>query len=169
MLNFVRSLRRSLPRRLSWLPTAELFPLVARPSSPRMHQSARLIAAQVSRRCANPMGGGYGRCCHRQYDHAARRRLDTGPILLQQTIEIGPDETSVSLFDRMARQVRRWSSRRSPACVRAPFVLRRKIIPAHLRPLLDREDGRMDFARERRTSSLTAGAGSSRGQRFHHH
>ncbi len=29
--------------------------------------------------------------------------LDTGPILLQQTIEIGPDETAVDLFNRLAK------------------------------------------------------------------
>jgi methionyl-tRNA formyltransferase len=74
--------------------------------------------------------------------------LDTGPILLQQTMEIGPDQTSVSLFPLLAR-------------AGAPLVVETlagladgSIHPqpqsheaATFAPLLDREDGRIDFAK----------------------
>ena len=74
--------------------------------------------------------------------------LDTGPILLQQTVEIGPDQTSVDLFPILAR-------------AGAPFVVETlaglangTIHPqpqshevATFAPLLDREDGRIDFAK----------------------
>ena len=73
--------------------------------------------------------------------------LDTGPILLQQTVEIGPDQTAVDLFDVLAR-------------AGAPLVVETlagladgSVKPepqnhegATFAPLLDREDGRMDFA-----------------------
>jgi methionyl-tRNA formyltransferase len=72
--------------------------------------------------------------------------LDTGPILLQQMIEIGPEQTAVDLFDALAR-------------AGAPLVVQTlagladgSIQPqpqnhggATYAPLLDREDGRMDF------------------------
>ncbi len=72
--------------------------------------------------------------------------LDTGPILLQQTIEIGPDETAVSLFERMAREG-------APLVVETLAGLDAGTIQpqaqnhegATYAPLLDREDGRMDF------------------------
>jgi methionyl-tRNA formyltransferase len=73
--------------------------------------------------------------------------LDTGPILLQQTMEIGPTQTSVDLFPLLAR-------------AGAPLVVETlaglaggSIHPqpqsheaATFAPLLDREDGRIDFA-----------------------
>ncbi len=73
--------------------------------------------------------------------------LDTGPILLQQTVEIAPEQTSVELFDVLAR-------------AGAPMVVETlagladgSLRPqpqnhefATFAPLLDREDGRMDFA-----------------------
>ncbi len=73
--------------------------------------------------------------------------LDTGPILLQQTIDIEPDETSVSLFDRMA-------SAGAPLvvetlaglCAGAIHPQEQNHSGATYAPLLDREDGRMDFA-----------------------
>lgn len=72
--------------------------------------------------------------------------LDTGPILLQQTVEIAPDETSVELFDVLAKKG-------------APLLLetleglaKGKVEPqrqneagATFAPILDREDGRIDF------------------------
>jgi methionyl-tRNA formyltransferase len=73
--------------------------------------------------------------------------LDTGPILLQQTVAISPEETATELFDALAE-------------AGAPLVVETlaglasgKIQPqpqnhswATFAPLLDRQDGRMDFA-----------------------
>jgi methionyl-tRNA formyltransferase len=73
--------------------------------------------------------------------------LDTGPILLQQTLAIGPEQTAADLFDMLAEDG-------------APLVVTtldglatgtiqpRPQTPAGVSfaPLLDREDGRMDFA-----------------------
>lgn len=73
--------------------------------------------------------------------------LDTGPILLQQTREIGPDETSVELFEDLAK-------------AGAPLVLQtltgladESVQPqpqnhdfATFAPLLTRDDGQMDFS-----------------------
>jgi methionyl-tRNA formyltransferase len=73
--------------------------------------------------------------------------LDTGPILLQQTVEIAPDETAVDLFDVLAKAG-------APLVVEtlaglAAGTLRpqpQNHSGATFAPLLDREDGRMDFA-----------------------
>jgi methionyl-tRNA formyltransferase len=73
--------------------------------------------------------------------------LDTGPILLQQTIEIGPEQTAVELFPLMA-------SAGAPLVVETLAGLADGTIHpepqnhegATYAPLLDREDGRMDFA-----------------------
>jgi methionyl-tRNA formyltransferase len=73
--------------------------------------------------------------------------LDTGPILLEQTIEIGPDQTAADLFDLMARAG-------APLMVETLAGLAAGTIRAQpqnhsfatFAPLLDREDGRMDFA-----------------------
>lgn len=72
--------------------------------------------------------------------------LDTGPILLQQTIPIGPEQTAADLFGALA-------------AAGAPLVVETlagladgTILPraqdhslATLAPILDREDGRMNF------------------------
>jgi methionyl-tRNA formyltransferase len=73
--------------------------------------------------------------------------LDTGPILLQQTLEIGPDQTSIELFDLLAHSG-------APLVVETLAGLDAGTIQpqpqkhegATFAPLLDREDGRMDFA-----------------------
>jgi methionyl-tRNA formyltransferase len=73
--------------------------------------------------------------------------LDTGPILLQQTTEIGPDQTSVVLFPLLARAG-------APLVVETLAGLANGTIhpqpqsheAATFAPLLDREDGRIDFA-----------------------
>jgi methionyl-tRNA formyltransferase len=72
--------------------------------------------------------------------------LDTGPILLQQTVEIGPDQTAVDLFDHLARAG-------APLMVETLAGLTEGTLRpqpqnhsfATFAPLLDREDGRMDF------------------------
>jgi methionyl-tRNA formyltransferase len=73
--------------------------------------------------------------------------LDTGPILLQQTIEIRPEQTAADLFPIMA-------SAGAPLVVETlDGVANGTVHPqpqnhegATYAPLLDREDGRMDFA-----------------------
>ena len=78
--------------------------------------------------------------------------LDTGPILLQQTIEIGPQQTAAELFPQMA-------SAGAPLVVETLAGLANGNIKpqpqnhegATFAPLLDREDGRMDFARRSAT------------------
>jgi methionyl-tRNA formyltransferase len=73
--------------------------------------------------------------------------LDTGPILLQQTMEIGPDQTSVDLFPKLAHAG-------APLVVETLAGLANGTIHpepqihevATFAPLLDREDGRIDFA-----------------------
>jgi methionyl-tRNA formyltransferase len=74
--------------------------------------------------------------------------LDTGPILLQQTHEIGPEQTAVDLFEMLARAG-------APLVVETLAGLADGTIHprpqnqehATFAPLLDREDGRMDFVR----------------------
>ncbi len=73
--------------------------------------------------------------------------LDTGPILLQQTIEIAPNQTSVELFDVLAKAG-------APLVVETLKGLAAETVKpepqnhegATFAPLLDREDGRMDFS-----------------------
>jgi methionyl-tRNA formyltransferase len=73
--------------------------------------------------------------------------LDTGPILLQQAVAIYPDKTAIDLFDELA-------SGGAPLVVSTLAGLAAgEIIPkqqddayATLAPILQREDGRMDFA-----------------------
>jgi methionyl-tRNA formyltransferase len=73
--------------------------------------------------------------------------LDTGPILLQQSLQIAPEQTAAELFEVLAKDG-------------APLMLQTlegldggTLLPrqqdqslATLAPMLDREDGRMDFA-----------------------
>ena len=74
--------------------------------------------------------------------------LDTGPILLQQEIPIGPDQTAADLFDLMAE-------RGAPLVVNTLTGLATGGIQpkpqdhtkATLAPLLQRQDGQIDFAR----------------------
>ncbi len=75
--------------------------------------------------------------------------LDTGPILLQQTVAIEPDQTAVDLFEILAHAG-------APLVVETLAGLANGTVQpqpqpqnhsfATFAPLLDREDGRMDFA-----------------------
>jgi methionyl-tRNA formyltransferase len=73
--------------------------------------------------------------------------LDTGPVLLQQALAIGPDATAVDLFKELA-------IRGAPLMVETLAGLQSgDVVPkpqdhAHttIAPILQREDGRMDFA-----------------------
>lgn len=72
--------------------------------------------------------------------------LDTGPILLQRTREIGPDETAVELFEDLAKAG-------APLVAETLDGLARGTIKpepqnhefATFAPMLRRDDGRMDF------------------------
>jgi methionyl-tRNA formyltransferase len=74
--------------------------------------------------------------------------LDTGPILLQQTVEIGPEQTAVDLFDVLARKG-------APLMVETLEGLASGAIKpqpqseqgASHAPMLGRDDGRIDFAK----------------------
>ncbi|MGA9586055.1 MAG: methionyl-tRNA formyltransferase [Terracidiphilus sp.] len=73
--------------------------------------------------------------------------LDTGPILLQREIQISPEQTAADLFEVLARDG-------APLVVETLVGLDAGTIKpkvqdhsrATLAPILDREDGRMDFA-----------------------
>jgi methionyl-tRNA formyltransferase len=73
--------------------------------------------------------------------------LDTGPILLQRTLEIGPNQTAADLFTLLAREG-------APLVIETLAGLADGTIQpqpqnhegATYAPLLNREDGRMDFA-----------------------
>jgi methionyl-tRNA formyltransferase len=73
--------------------------------------------------------------------------LDTGPILLQQTVEIGAEQTSAELFPLLAEKG-------APLVVETLAGLASgSVFPrpqnhegATFAPILDREDGRMDFS-----------------------
>lgn len=73
--------------------------------------------------------------------------LDTGPILLQQEVEISPEQTAVDLFDVLAHAG-------APLVVKTLAGLDNGTIQpqpqnhegATFAPLLNREDGRIDFA-----------------------
>ena len=73
--------------------------------------------------------------------------LDTGPILLQQEVEISPEQTAVELFEVLARAG-------APLVVKTLAGLANGTIEpqpqnhegATFAPLLNREDGRIDFA-----------------------
>jgi len=73
--------------------------------------------------------------------------LDTGPILLQQTVEIRPDASAMDMFETLAHKG-------APLVVETLAGLAAGTIQpqtqnhsfATFAPLLDREDGRMDFA-----------------------
>jgi methionyl-tRNA formyltransferase len=73
--------------------------------------------------------------------------LDTGPILLQQAMAIGPERTAADLFEELAvggapLMVETLAGLESGVIVPKPQDHAR----ATLAPILQREDGRMDFA-----------------------
>jgi methionyl-tRNA formyltransferase len=73
--------------------------------------------------------------------------LDTGPILLQQALAIGPHQTAIDLFEELAAggaplMVETLAGLASGDVAPKPQDHSR----ATLAPILDREDGRMDFA-----------------------
>ena len=78
--------------------------------------------------------------------------LDTGPILLQQTMEIGPEQTAADLFDALAEAGASLVVETLAGLEAGRIPPRRQDdAQATLAPLLTREDGRMDF--EARTAA----------------
>lgn len=73
--------------------------------------------------------------------------LDTGPILLQRTREIAPDETAIELFEDLAEAGAPLVAE-TLAGLAAGTITPRPQNSEHatFAPLLNREDGRMDFA-----------------------
>jgi methionyl-tRNA formyltransferase len=73
--------------------------------------------------------------------------LDTGPILLQQQIPIQPEQTSVDLFHELSVQGAPLVVETLAGLVRGTLKLQQQDhSQATLAPILDREDGQMDFA-----------------------
>jgi len=73
--------------------------------------------------------------------------LDTGPILLQQTLEIGPEQTAVDLFELLAKAGATLVVETLAALAAGTVHPQpQNHAGATYAPLLDREDGRMDFA-----------------------
>jgi methionyl-tRNA formyltransferase len=73
--------------------------------------------------------------------------LDTGPILLQQEIPIGPGKTSVDLFIELAAAGSRLVVETLAGLAGGTLKPRRQDdSQATLARILEREDGRMDFA-----------------------
>ncbi len=86
--------------------------------------------------------------------------LDTGPILLQQELAIAPEQTAADLFDVLAREG-------APLAVETLAGLDAGAITprpqdhelATLAPILQREDGRMDFSTRTATELVNRGRG----------
>ena len=90
--------------------------------------------------------------------------LDTGPILMQQTVEIGPHQTAVDLFECLRVRARRWSWRRWPALLTEPSSRSRRTTRERpLRPCLTAKTAAWIFPRARRTNSTIAGAAFNHG------
>jgi methionyl-tRNA formyltransferase len=74
--------------------------------------------------------------------------LDTGDVLLQRTIEIAPDDTTASLAPRLAALGGEALGEALGLLARGALVpVRQDASRATLARLLEREDGRVDFAR----------------------
>lgn len=72
--------------------------------------------------------------------------LDTGPILLQQTVPIGPDQTAADLFDVLANSGAPLVTETLAGLAAGSIHPRpQDHSQSTMAPLLDREDGRMDF------------------------
>ena len=102
--NFARSLRRSRRMRLWWSHTGALFRRgcwqLPRLGCINLHGSLLPKyrgAAPIQWAVAN------GDAVTGNTTMLLDDGLDTGPILLEQTREIGPDETAVQLFDELAK------------------------------------------------------------------
>jgi len=73
--------------------------------------------------------------------------LDTGPILLQQEVEIGPEQTSVDLFEILAARGALLVVETLAGLADGEIEPRpQDHSQASLAPILTRDDGRMDFA-----------------------
>ena len=70
---------------------------------PRVLERACIDAAALARRRADPAGDRGQRRPHRVCLMQMEKGLDTGPVLLAQALDIGPEETGGRLHDRLRR------------------------------------------------------------------
>jgi len=75
--------------------------------------------------------------------------IDTGDIILQSTVEIGPDETAGELYERM-KELGAGLSLRTVELIESgkAFPKRQPVSSARPAPKLHREDGRIDWGRD---------------------
>ncbi len=115
-----------------------------RPAAARHHQRARLAAAEVPRRGADPMGDRERRDRHRRDDHEDRRR----PRHRRHAAEgarppSGPTRTPCRWARGWRRSARICCSRRSMACAgRRAYTGEQDDAQATYAPILKKEDGR---------------------------
>ena len=92
--------------------------------------------------------------------------VDTGPILSQRSMPIAPDETSGSLFEKLAPLGARLLIETLPGYLSTDLTLRLQTEEgATYAPLLKKEDGRLDFTRlaidlERRVRAMNPWPGA---------
>ena len=112
-----------------------------------LHQPSRVALAQVPWRGAHPMGGGQGENGTGNTTMLLEEGLDTGPILLQQPLPIRPDQDADGPL-RTAGPRGRASGGGDPGRAGqwndSPQPQDHAL--ATLRPILTREEGRMDLA-----------------------
>ena len=85
----------------------------------RLDQRARLAAAALARRGADPPRHPRRRSRDGRDDHAGRAALDAGPMLARTAVAIDPDETSAELEATAGGDRRRSARRASPISSRA--------------------------------------------------
>jgi methionyl-tRNA formyltransferase len=92
--------------------------------------------------------------------------IDTGPILSQRSLPIVPDETSASLFEKMAPLGAELLMETLPGCLKGDLILQPQTEEdATYAPMLKKEDGRLDFTRpaielERRVRAMNPWPGA---------
>jgi hypothetical protein len=128
--SFARSLRPSPRRHRRRRLRAHHSSLDAGSAALRLHQPARVSAAQIPRRRAHPVGRGHGRRLHRQYHHASRRRPRYRPHSLQQTLEIAPTKPPSTSSISSPAPARRWWWKPWPASPPEPSNPSRRTTPS---------------------------------------
>ena len=114
-------------------------------------QCAWIVAAEVSRGSADSVGDRERRNRDRRDHHEARCGLDTGDVLLERVVPVGPDDTAAEMYPKLAaigagvmlETLRRLEDGTLGARAQDHAA-------ATLAPILTREDGRLDLARTAR-------------------